>query len=110
MPLWHDRVDDHEQQQRAAHTARRNKRGRALPRARPSSRRAEIATHSATNRSEWREAKRKGPEGGVQRGGCSVARRESSKGSHMVHSYFHQPRCPVAVGTDDEYRACTLVA
>ena len=27
----------------------------------------EIATHSATNRSEWREAKRKGPEEGVQR-------------------------------------------
>ena len=32
----------------------------------------EIATHSATNRSEWREAKRKGPEGGVQRGGAAL--------------------------------------
>ena len=89
MPLWHDRVDDHEQQQRAAHTARRNKRGRALPAgATTSSRRPEIATHSATNRSEWREAKRKGPEGGVQR--CTE---RIVKGSHMVRSYFHQPRC-----------------
>ena len=94
MPLWHDRVDDHEQQQCAAHTARRNKTRTGAASGDHVIDAAEIATHSATNRSEWREAKRKGPEG------CSVARRESSKGSHMVRSCFNQPRCPVAVGTD----------
>ena len=106
MPLWHDRVDDHEQQQRAAHTARRNKTRTGAASGDHVIDAAEIATHSATNRSEWREAKRKGPEGGVQR--CTE---RIVKGSHMVRSYFHQPAVPGSRRHRlDEYRACTLVA